>query len=316
MSALAQVRLSDCSARDGIQPEAVVPTERKLELLDALAAVGYRRVELTSFTSPRAFPQFADAADVLRAYDRHPGIEYAVLVPNPRGLELMLRAQGDERRVDSVTLVVAASPSYNRKNTNRTLAESLAEIEQLTTAAKAAGMAVTGCVGTAWGCPLEGSVEPDHVLRVAGELAAFGVDRIMLGDTTGEAVPDTAGALVHRVVDELGLPVIAHFHDPRGVAVANALAAARSGASWLDVSLGGTGGHPPEEGVQSGEAGNVCAEDLATVLTAMGVPLGLDLDRLVAAGRLAEEVMGRELNSKVQRAGLPVRLRGRLAGAR
>ncbi|MDQ6525242.1 hydroxymethylglutaryl-CoA lyase [Nocardioides sp. LHD-245] len=310
--ALEDVRISDCWARDGIQPEGFVPTAAKLEILELLAAAGYQRVELTSFTSPRHFPQFTDAAEVLTSYRRHEGVEYAVLIPNPRGLELMQRAQGEEQRVDSVTLIVAASESYNLKNSNRTLAASLAEIRQLTPAARADGLMVTGCVGTAWGCPIEGPVDPAHSLRVATELASYGVDRIMLGDTTGEALPDTAGPLVADVA-ALGLPVVAHFHDQRGAGVANALAAGAAGATWLDVSLGGTGGHPPEAGVQTGDAGNVCAEDLATILTGMGVPLGLDLDRLISAGRRAEEVLGRQLNSMVQRAGLPVRLQRKFA---
>lgn len=304
-----EARLSECWARDGIQPERPVATAHKREMLDLVVDAGFARVELTSFTHPRAFPQFRDAAEVLTTYRRRPGVEYAVLIPNPRGLELMRRAQGDERRADSITVVMAASAAYNEKNTRRTLDASLGEIETMTATARAAGLTVTGCLGTAWGCPLEGVVDPEHVLALARRLAAAGVDRVMLGDTTGEAAPRAAGALVAAVGEATGLPVVAHFHDPRGAGAANALAALDAGATWIDVSLGGTGGHPPEPGVQAAEAGNVCTEDLAAMLAASGRDPGLDLDRLLAAGRRAEEVLGRPLTSRVQRAGPPVSLR-------
>jgi hydroxymethylglutaryl-CoA lyase len=297
--------LSECWARDGIQPEAFVPTAAKLRVLAASAAAGFRRIELTSFAHPRAWPQFADAEEVVRTYDRVPGVEYAVLVPNTVALDRALA----EPRFDRVTVVVAASDSYNRKNVRRSRDESLAEAVAMTSRARAAGLAVTGCVGTAWACPIEGPTPPATVLDLASCLAGAGADEVMLGDTTGEAHPAVAGSLVAAVLASTGLPVEAHFHDSRGVALANAFAAVAAGAATVDCALGGVGGHPPEEGVQRGSAGNLCSEDVASAFALAGIETGLDLDALLAAGALAEEALGRPLQSRVQQAGLPVALR-------
>jgi hydroxymethylglutaryl-CoA lyase len=298
------VTLSECWGRDGIQPESFVPTSSKLAVLAAAAAAGFRRIELTSFAHPRAWPQFADADAVVASYERAPGVEYAVLVPNARGLDRALA----NPRFDRVILVVAASDSYNRRNVGRSTDDSLAEAVLLAGRARAAGLAVTGCAGTAWACPVEGPTPPSRVAAMAARFAEAGADEVMLGDTTGEAQPRSAASLVALVGEACGLPVEAHFHDSRGVALANAFAALDAGATTIDCALGGVGGHPPEEGVQRGTAGNLCSEDLATAFAAAGVATGLDLGRLLDAGRAAEEALGRSLNSRVLRAGLPVAL--------
>jgi hydroxymethylglutaryl-CoA lyase len=296
--------LSECFARDGIQPEAFLPTDAKLRVLALAAAAGFTRIELTSFAHPGHWPQFADAEEVVRTYDRVPGVGYTVLVPNARALDRALA----EPRFDRVTVVVAASDSYNRVNVKRSTEESLAEAESMTTRARAAGLAVTGCVGTAWACPIEGPTPPERVVTMAERFAAAGADEVMLGDTTGEAHPAIAAALVARVA-AAGLAVEAHFHDSRGVALANAFAAIDAGATTVDCALGGVGGHPPEEGVQRGTAGNLCTEDAVTAFAAAGLDTGLDLDRILAAGAAAEDALGRALHSRVQRAGLPATLR-------
>jgi hydroxymethylglutaryl-CoA lyase len=297
--------LSECWARDGIQPEAFVPTAAKLAVLAASAVAGFRRIELTSFAHPRAWPQFADAEEVVRTYDRVPGVEYAVLAPNDVALDRALA----HPRFDRVTVVVAASDSYNRTNVRRSRDDSLAEAVAMTARARAAGLAVTGCVGTAWACPIEGPTPPATVLDLASRLAAAGADEVMLGDTTGEAFPAVAGSLVAAVRAATGLPIEAHFHDSRGVALANAFAAVAAGAATVDCALGGVGGHPPEAGVQRGSAGNLCTEDVATAFALAGLETGLDLDALLAAGARAEQALGRPLHSRVQQAGLPVALR-------
>lgn len=303
--------VSECWLRDGIQPLPPLPTDAKLQMLAALAQTGLRRVELTSFAHPRWWPQFSDAEEVVRRYPRARDVEYVALVPNETALSRAVRAQGDERRIDAVTLIVAASEAYNEKNVGKTVGDSLAEIGRCAAMAHKHSMKVVGCVGTAWACPISGKTSPDTAVRLVQRLVDLGADEIMLGDTTGEANPRDAADLVGQVVAQTGQPVIAHFHDARGTAMSNAFAAVAAGATWVDCAFGGVGGHPPEQGVQAADAGNLCTEDFVAALTP-NESTGIDVAALLAAGRLAEQLLGRQLNSKVQRAGLPVAL-GRAA---
>jgi hydroxymethylglutaryl-CoA lyase len=298
------VRLSECWGRDGIQAERPVPTGSKLSVLDAAGGYGAQRVEVTSFARPDAWPQFADATDVVANFVRHPGVAYVVYVPNIRGYERLASVRDYRERVDSVLVAVAASDSYNLKNTRRDTAAALTEIGLVSSAAVADGLTVIGCVGTAWRCPIEGDVPPARILELMSALVASGAGELMLGDTTGEAHPRSAAALVERVRAAFTLPLTGHFHDMRGTALANALAASEAGVDWIDCALGGVGGHPPDEH-QAATAGNVCTEDVAAAAVASGLLGGIDLDAVLRAGRLAEQALGRPLLSRVQRSGLP-----------
>lgn len=298
------MRLSECWGRDGIQAERPVPTASKLAVLDAAGAYGARRIEVTSFARPDVWPQFSDATEVVGRIERHPDVEYVVYVPNMRGYQRLASVAGYRARVDSVLVAVAATDSYNLKNVRRDTAAALAETGLVTTAAVHDGFKVVGCVGTAWCCPIEGPVAPARILELVDTLLAGGATEVMLGDTTGEAHPRSAARLVERVRTEFSRPVTGHFHDMRGTALANALAASDAGVEWIDCALGGVGGHPPDEH-QAASAGNVCTEDFAAAATASGLLDGVDLGAVLGAGRLAEQALGRQLLSRVQRSGLP-----------
>lgn len=297
-------RISECWARDGIQAEAPVATEGKLAMIAAAGTYGASRVELTSLARPDVWTQFADAEEVVRRYERRHGVEYLAYVPNLRGYQRLAAVTGFRDRVDSVLVAVAATDSYNLKNVRRDTSAALADIALVVEAALGDGRKVIGCVGTAWCCPVDGPVPPARVLELAERLLDLGAAEIMLGDTTGEANPRSAAELVSAVRRELSVPVIGHFHDMRGTAMANAVAAADVGVDWIDCALGGIGGHPPDEH-QAASAGNLCTEDFAAVASAAGLVEGLDLPAVLAAGGVAEQTLQRPLLSRVQRAGLP-----------
>lgn len=298
------MKLAECWGRDGIQAEQPVPTEGKLAVLAAAGRTGASRVEVASFAHPGTWPQFADAEEVVARFERHEGVEYSVYVPNLRGYQRAAAVDGFTDRIDTVLLAIAASDSYNRKNVGRGTADALVGIGEVAAAAHSDGRRVIGCVGTAWSCPIEGEIPPAHVTGLVEKLRAAGADAVMLGDTTGEATPRSAAALVARVRAECDAELIGHFHDLRGTALANAMAAVDAGVDAIDCALGGIGGHPPDED-QAAEAGNLCTEDFATAATGAGVLTGVDLHAVLEAGGVAEQVLGRALLSKVQRAGLP-----------
>lgn len=301
-------RICECWGRDGIQAEAPLPTDDKLAVLAAAATYGAGRVEVTSTARPDVWSQFGDAEEVLRRFERRPGVEYLAYVPNLRGYQRLATVDQDADRIDTVLVAVAATDAYNLKNVRRDTDAAMAEISRVVDAAIADGRKVVGCVGTAWVCPVDGPVAPRRVLELAARLLGLGAAEIMLGDTTGEADPHSAAALVSAVRGETGVPVVGHFHDMRGTALANALAAADAGAEWIDCALGGIGGHPPDEH-QAAAAGNLCTEDFASVATATGLIDGINLGLVLEAGRLAERALGRQLLSKVQRSGLPASVR-------
>ena len=295
-----EVSVYEVSPRDGLQNEkATVPLGDKLRLIEALTAAGLRRIEATSFVSPKWIPQLADADDVARALPRIAGgraVAYSALVPNARGLE-RAKAAG----MTEIAVFLSASETHNQKNVNKSIAETLAAFEHTIGPARAAGMRVRGYVSTVWGCPYEGPVDPKKALAIAQKLLAMGCYQISLGDTIGVATPagvgDVLGNLGARVPrDKIAL----HMHDTRGTALANILAGLDLGIRDFDASVGGLGGCP----YAPGAAGNVATEDLVYMLHGMGVSTGVDLDRLVEAGRAAESIVGRPLPGKVHQAGV------------
>jgi isopropylmalate/homocitrate/citramalate synthase len=292
------VRIYEVGPRDGLQAEGrVVATPDKLRFIHLLATAGLREIEATSFVSPRAIPQLADADELMAGLDRRPGVRYPALVPNARGLERAIAAN-----VDAVCLFTAATESYVRHNINMGIEESLAAFAPIAAEARQRGWWLRAYVSTAFGCPYEGEVDPAAVVSVSERLLAMGVDELSVSDTVGMAAP----ADVERVLGALraagiGSEVVAlHFHDTRGTALANVMAALERGVTAFDASTGGTGGSP----FAPGAAGNLATEDLVYLLDRQGMRHGVDLDAVLEAGRFIGQALGRpEPMSKLGRAG-------------
>jgi hydroxymethylglutaryl-CoA lyase len=295
-----QVSVYEVSLRDGLQNErATVPLRGKLRLIDALVLAGLRRIEITSFVSPKWIPQLADADEL--ASHAHPplgapGVTFSALCPNAKGLE-RARAAG----MREIAVFLSASETHNRKNVNKTVSETLAAFEETIGPALALGMTVRGYVSTVWGCPYEGAVDVGHALAIAQRLLAMGCYQISLGDTIGVGTPRQTERILQRMLAEIPREKIAmHMHDTRGTALANVLVGLEMGIRDFDASVGGLGGCP----YAPGAAGNLATEDLVYMLHGMGVETGVDLERLVEAGRVAESVVGRPLPGKVHQAGV------------
>jgi hydroxymethylglutaryl-CoA lyase len=292
------VSIYEVSPRDGLQNEsAYVAIEGKRRLVDALVAAGLKRVEVSSFVSPRWIPQLADADDLVPALLPPPeGVTFSALVPNRQGLE-RARAAG----LGEVAVFLSASETHNRKNIAKPIADTLALYRELVAEARAAGLRVRAYVSTVWGCPYEGAIDPRRALAVARELDAMGCYQVSLGDTIGVGTPRQTRDIVRLFLDELPPERLAlHLHDTRGTALANLLVGLELGVRTFDSSVAGVGGCP----YAPGAAGNVATEDLVYMLQGMGIETGIDLDRLVAAGRVAEALLGRRLPGKVHQAGV------------
>ncbi|MDG4834674.1 hydroxymethylglutaryl-CoA lyase [Solwaraspora sp. WMMD1047] len=296
----AEVSIREVGPRDGLQNEDPVPTDGKVRLLDALSGTGVGRIEAVSFVHPKAIPQMADADEVWARARRAAGVRYSALVPNSRGARRALAAGFTE-----IEVVVSASDTHNRRNVNRSTAESLDDIAELIDLLHGAGASAEVIVATSFGCPYEGDVEPARVAGIVDRVVADGADRVAFGDTTGMATPRRVRELVGAVRDrQPAIPVLLHFHNTRGTALANLLTALELGVTEFDASVGGLGGCP----YAPGASGNVATEEVVHMLHDMGVATGIDLDALLAAAALAEELVGRRLPSGVLRAGPRTRL--------
>jgi hydroxymethylglutaryl-CoA lyase len=292
-----RVSVYEVSPRDGLQNErATVPLRGKLRLIDSLTAAGLTRVEITSFVSPQWIPQLADADELSAHATPPPGVTFSALCPNAKGLE---RArQGGMREI---AVFLSASETHNRKNVNKSVAETLAAFEETIAPALASGMRVRGYVSTVWGCPYEGDVDPKRALEIAQRLLAMGCYQVSLGDTIGVGTPRQTERVLEMMLAEIPTARIAmHMHDTRGTALANVLVGLEMGVRDFDASVGGLGGCP----YAPGAAGNLATEDLVYMLHGMGVQTGIDLERLVEAGRVAESIVGRSLPGKVHQAGV------------
>jgi hydroxymethylglutaryl-CoA lyase len=284
------VSIREVGPRDGLQSEAPLPVEARVRLVDALSATGVARIEVGSFVSPTAVPAMAGSDQVFAAIRRRPGVVYSALVPNERGARDALAAGADRLQV-----VVAASESYNRRNVNRAVEETLGQIAGVVRLAGATPVDAT--VSTAWGCPYEGEVPVARVVGLAERLVGLGCQAVSLGDTTGMATPTRVEALLDAL-DGVA-PLNCHFHDTRGTGLANLLAAVQAGCTDLDTAVGGLGGSPTAPGA----GGNVASEDAVHMLEDMGVATGIDLDALLAAARTAGELVGHRLRGQVLVAG-------------
>jgi hydroxymethylglutaryl-CoA lyase len=292
------VRIREVGPRDGFQNEPeVVPTGDKVRLIEALGATGLRRLEVTSFVRADVIPQLADGAEVLEAVELPAEISRSVLIPNERGLDNALEHRD---RFDEVNVFLSASETHNRKNVNRSVAESLEGLRRVLARAGEAGLRREGVISVAFGCPYEGHVPPERVFDIAGELVTAGAEEVAFGDTTGMANPRQVRTFFAAARSALpGVELTAHFHNTRGQGLANVLAALESGVDSFESSFGELGGCP----VPKGATGNIATEDLVSMLHEMGVETGVSLERLLDAARAVQEVLGRPLGSHLLTAG-------------
>ena len=291
------VRIYEVGPRDGLQNEATpIPSEAKARFVALLAAAGLREIEATSFVSPSAIPQLADADELLKMLDRPDGVRFPVLVPNQRGMD-----RAEAAGVDAIAVFTAASDAFTARNIGMTVEESLTTFAPVLGRARDLGWWTRGYVSTAFGCPYTGHVEPSRAVEVATRLVELGVDEVCFGDTIGVGVPGQVEELT-GLTAQAGIPldrVAYHFHDTRGTALANVAAGLRSGIRCFDSAAGGTGGCP----YAPGAAGNLATEDLVYLLDAEGWETGVSLAGVLEAARFVAGELGRPLATKVGQAG-------------
>jgi hydroxymethylglutaryl-CoA lyase len=304
------VRIREVGPRDGFQNEPeTIPTERKVELIDALARTGLRRIEATSFVRPDVIPQLADAGEVLARIDVPSRVSVGVLIPNERGLQRALElraARASEHAAarplfDEVNVFLSASETHNERNVNRSIAQSLRGLREVLGTARSAGLRCEGVISTSFGCPYEGHVAPECVLEIAAALREAGAQEIAFGDTTGMANPRQVRGFFEQARASLGeeVELTAHFHNTRGAGLANVLAALEAGVRSFESSFGELGGCP----VPAGATGNIATEDLVSMLHEMGLRTGVDLPALIECARAVQGVLGRPLGSHTLVAG-------------
>lgn len=293
-----RVRIREVGPRDGFQNEPeVIPTEEKVRLIGLLGEAGLKRIEITSFVRADVIPQLADGAEVLTRFEPRDDVAYSVLIPNRRGLENALKLRD---RFQEANFFLSASETHNRKNVNRSIDESLADLEGTIGEARDAGLRCEGVISTSFGCPYEGEVPADRVFEIAGKLSSFGCEEIGFGDTTGMANPRQVGEFFAQARERLaGVELTAHFHNTRGQGLANILAALEQGIESFESSFGELGGCP----VPPGSTGNISTEDLVSMLEEMGVETGVDLAKLIQASTEAQKVLGRPLGAHLLTAG-------------
>ncbi|HEU0031113.1 MAG TPA: hydroxymethylglutaryl-CoA lyase [Kofleriaceae bacterium] len=298
------VTIYEVGPRDGLQNEArQVPTADKIRFIDSLVDAGIRDIEITSFVSPKWIPQLADASEVSRGVRRRDGVRMSALVPNRRGLETALASGMKE-----VAVFMSASETHNKKNVNKTIAETLTAFEDVIPHARKANVPVRAYLSTCFGCPYEGDVDPERVVALTGQLRDMGVYQVSVSDTIGVANPKQTEDVLARVLAKHPVEAIAvHFHDTQGTALANCFVALTLGITTIDAAAGGLGGCP----YAPGASGNLATEDVVAMLHGMGIHTGVDLDKLTEASRTAGTFVGHELPSKYLKAHLGKQARAR-----
>lgn len=302
---MTEVVLCECFARDGLQHETeFVPTQTKRTLIERFAALGFQRVEATSYSNPKIVPQFADASELLKSLARRGGVHYKATCANVRAVERALADLDAGFGVTEISLLVSASEAHSQKNLRQSRADQWDNVRKMATAAQGR-FRLIGTISVAFGCPFEGAVDPAVVVGDALRFGEAGVDHVALGDTTGMATPAAMKALVGWLKrDAPAITLIAHLHDTRGTGLVNALAAYEAGVRYFDCSFGGVGGHPAQVKYGGGYTGNVCTEDLVNLFESLGIRTGIDLSGLIETSLLCEQTLGRELHGRVTRSGL------------
>jgi hydroxymethylglutaryl-CoA lyase len=286
-----KVKIVDVGPRDGLQNEKQpVPAEVKIALVHRLQEAGLREIEVTSFVSPKWVPQMGDNEEVMAGIERKPGVRYSVLTPNMKGFEAAVASRPDE-----IVVFGAASEAFSQRNINCSIAESIERFATVVEAARAKGIHVRGAVSVALGCPYEGEIAPERVELVARLMKEIGVQHLGVADTIGVGTPVKAqrameAALKHYAIDDIS----GHFHDTYGQALANTLATLEMGIWQYDTSVAGLGGCPYAKGA----TGNVATEDVVFMLYGMGIETGIDLDKLIDAGKYISDHLRRKPNSR------------------
>lgn len=299
------VILCECFARDGLQHEPdFLPTETKRKLVERFASIGFTRVEATSYSNPAVIPQFADASDLLASLHRQEDVFYKATCANVRAVERALADLDAGFGANEISLLVSASESHSQRNLKRSRQDQWQNIEQMARAANGR-FRLIGTISVAFGCPFEGRVDEDSVLRDVAAFADCGVSFVTLGDTTGVATPHSVRSLFGKVLAEFpNITPIAHFHDTRATGLVNYVAALEAGVRYYDCAFGGVGGHPAKVKYGGGHTGNVSTEDWVNLLESMGVRTGIDLEAMLEVAAECEAALGRELHSRVVRSGL------------
>lgn len=285
------VQIKEVGPRDGLQNETKrVATADKVNWINMLSETGVKEIEYSSFVHPKWIPQLSDAHEVGKKIKRNPDIRYSALVPNRKGLELALEAG-----IDGASVFMSASEMHNKKNINKSIAETYPVLREVIEKAKSAGKHVTGYVSTVFDCPYEGTINPEQVIRVCDQLLAYGVDDLSLGDTIGTAVPSQVDQLLKAVLARYPKEkIIMHYHDTRGMAIANIMTSMEYGITRFDSSIGGLGGCP----YAPGAAGNVATNDVLYLLHGMGIDTGVDEKKLQKAALYIQNKLGKALPSK------------------
>lgn len=295
------VTVTEVGTRDGFQAEPeFIATADKVATINGLIDAGVRSIEATSFVSPRALPQLADAAEVLAQVQRNPNVRLAVLVPNARGAERAAAA-----KADMMVGFISASESHCKTNLNKSIDQAIADFAEVVPIARQWDIKLRGAVATAFGCPFEGEVSLDNILKIVGSYDAHGIRNITFGDTTGMATPP----VVTRVVDAVRnkyphMEIALHFHNTRGVGLANVMNGLQLGVREFESSIAGLGGCP----FAPGATGNICTEDLVYLLEECGYETGIDLEKLIGVAKQVEQMMGRQLPGQMMKAGPRLKL--------
>jgi len=301
------VTVCECWARDGLQSiPKVIPTADKIEMIDRIVDSGVRKLEVTSFSHPKLLPQFADCVEVMKGIARRPGVSYVVLMPNTKGFDRLEVCQQEGYGADEIILMISSSEAHNLVNFRMKHDEAKREHAAIMARARALGIRTIGCAGTVYGCPIDGDVPMAKVLDIVGFYIAEGAETIMLGDTTGAANPIVVRERIGEMMARWPKArFIAHFHDTRGNGIVNSFAALELGLEYVDTSIGAIGGQPATGAnkYQYGFTGNTCSEDLVCLLEESGVRTGIDVAKMIANGKRAEEVIGHPLRANVIRSG-------------
>ncbi len=302
-----RVTVCECWARDGLQSiPKVIPTEQKIEMIDRIVESGVRKLEVTSFSHPKLLPQFADCVEVMKGIARHPDVSYVVLMPNVKGFDRLEVCQKEGYGANEIILMISSSEAHNLVNFRMKHDEAKREHAAIMARARALDIKIIGCAGTVYGCPIDGDVPMAKVLDIVGFYIAEGAETIMLGDTTGAANPMVVRERLGEIIARWPkAKLIAHFHDTRGNGIVNSFTALELGLEYVDTSIGAIGGQPATGAnkYQYGFTGNTCSEDLVCLLEESGVRTGIDVAKMIANGKRAEEVIGHGLRANVIRSG-------------
>ena len=301
-----KIQINDVGVRDGFQIEKnIIRTETKIALIDQLSATGLAKIEATSFVHPKFVPNMADAETVLKEILRREGVMITAITPNIRGMERAVACHASGGKINEMNLFMSASETHNRANVKRSTDESLADFAVMVKLAKDAGINVNGCISTSFGCPFEGHVDESRVMLFAEKYLALGFDGVTFADTTGMANPVQVDRMMRVAVNRFpNADITLHFHNTRGMGLANVVAGINAGITSYDASIAGLGGCP----FAPGATGNICTEDVVNMLEDMGIETGVNLDKLLAVAVKIPAIVGHDVPGQVLKAGKTMHL--------